>query len=460
MRSTFKKLLLTAALGSAMAIFAGCGDTITNTTQATVVPGTLQGKVMDATTGKAIVNDPTLPADNIKMYLIVGSETRSADKADFSTTSDLAGEYAFNNIPVTQVDGIVAGPNATYKLVVVKKGYQRFESEFSFEGDSIKNPGANDPTLVYDGKYLKIGNIYLYPTGATAANYSLSVNYNSKAVPGAVVQLTQNINSNVAIAQQQGGTNGAVNAVADTHRLLPSLGLMPTLSATTDADGKVVFNGTDLVLGGQYIPTVLPVKTPVADGAVQLARTNGAVFTVGAAGVGTASAISQTIIMNDAVPGDAVAGLFIASASNSTAGALTGVINPGVLTLTFNRPVVLNGVTPTATAALGFGATLGFAGTAVLNPTTTTAVATPTKRVIASLSADGLTLTLTPSFATTPAVTNFNLQVTFDDGTATVSPAGQPDQLFSIFGAVAGAAQLRNASGATISPTVHIVGPQ
>ena len=132
----------------------------------------------------------------------------------------------------------------------------------------------------------------------------------------------------------------------------------------------------------------------------------------------------------------------------------------GITTITFNRPVALNGAVPTATAALGFGATLGSAGTAVLNPTTNTAVVPPTRQVIASLSADGLTLTLTPSFATAPVATNFNLQVTFNDGTATVSPVGQPDQLFSLFGAVPGATQLRNASGATLNTTVHIIGPQ
>lgn len=353
MTSVFRKLVTAVLVGGVMAIFAGCGDTITNTTQSTVVPGTLQGKVMDATTGKAVVNDATTPANDIKMYLIIGSEARTPSKAVFSATNDLAGEYAFDNIPVTRVGGggatgeapAVAGPNATYKLVVVKPGYQRFESEFSFEGDAIKPPGSQDPTLIYDGKYLKIGNIYLYPNAATAADYSVTVKYNSKAVSGATVQLIQNVNANVATAELQGGSNGQANAVADTHRLLPSLGLMPTLSGTTDANGNFVFKGTDLVLGGRYSPVVLPIKTAAADGGVQLAKTNGVAFTVGAAGAGTASAVSQSIDMADAVAGANAAALFVASASNTTAGAVTGTTGPGILTLTFSRPVVLNGVT-------------------------------------------------------------------------------------------------------------------
>lgn len=424
------KYLVPCALLSLALMLVGCGDTNTTTGTSQAAPnnefsktGTLQGGLFDAVTGKRIA-DP-----NTKIVMLRGADTIQVSRYYSSATDIARGEYAFTGVPVAVFDG-----NITYRVIVEAPGYQRFEAEAT---SAIAGSAAS----TYDSVYNQIGNIYLYPTGVTTADYSVTVKHNTNVVPGATVLLQQNATNNSATTEIGG---------AGSNRLLPTIGLLPTITATTNANGVAVFNGTDLVLGGQYTPVVLPVVTPAADGSIQLARTSGTSFIEGAASIGTASAISQTINMNDSAYGNNAAGLYVVSASNSVAGSL---LNTGVLTLKFSRPVVLNGVISTTTLAQGFAATLQNPGTAVLNNTTTTAPLIPTRQVISSLSTDGLTLTLTPSFSTVPLATDYNLSVTYNDGTATISPVGQPDQVYTVFGLV-------NNNGAAVSGVVHIVGPQ
>lgn len=426
MKRIFKYLVPLTLLALTL-MMVGCGDT--NTTTGTTAAsnfdfsktGTLQGALFDAVTGKRIADS------NTKIVMVRGADIIQVSRYYSSATDIARGEYAFTGVPVSVFDG-----NATYRVIVEAPGYQRFEAEAS-------SAIAGSAGSTYDTVYNRIGNIYLFPTGVTAADYSVTVRYNTKAVPGATVQLQQNATNNNAIAE-----------IGAANRLLPTSGLLPTISATTDANGVATFSGTDLVLGGQYTAVALPVKTPVADGAIQLAATFGGTFTEGAAGIGTASAISQTINMNDAVSGNNASGLYVVSASNSPSGTLTST---GVLTLTFNEPVILNTVTPTGTTALGFSATLANNITAALNPTTNTAAPSPTKAVISSLSADGKTLTLTPSFSTNPNPTgDYNLSITYGNGTATVSPAARPTQTANLFSLTL--------NGGTLSGTVNIYGPQ
>ena len=425
------KHLVSFALFSLTLMMFGCGDTNTTTGTNQAVPnnefsktGTLQGGLFDAVTGKRIA-DP-----NTKIVMLRGADTIQVSKYYSSATDIARGEYAFTGVPVAIFDG-----NITYRVIVEAPGYQRFEAEAS-------SAIAGSAGSTYDSVYNQIGDIYLYPTGVTAADYSVTVKFNTNVVPGATVQLQQNATNNSATTEIGG---------AGSNRLLPTIGLLPTISATTNANGVAVFNGADLVLGGQYTPVVLPVVTPVADGSIQLARTTGTSFSEGAASIVTASAISQTINMNDSVYGNNAAGLYVVSASNSTAGTLT---SSGVLTFTFNQPVVLNTVTPTGATPLGFSASLTNNITAALNPTTNTAAPSPTKQVTSSLSADGKTLTLTPSFSTNPNPTgDYNLIITYASGTATVSPAGHPEQTFSVF-------SLTTANGAIVSGDVRIIGRQ
>lgn len=504
MKNILKKLLPAILLG-AMAMLSGCGDTVTNTTQSTFVPGTLQGKVMDATTGKPITNTVNKPTEDIQMYLVNGSQTMRPAKAIFDSNNNLAGEFAFDNIPVTRQpgtyneSGAIAGANATYKVVVVKPGYQRFEAEFSFEGDAIKSPGSQDPSLVYDGRYLKIGNIYLYPEAATAADVAITVKSpTGKLVKGATVQLQQNATANIAIAEQQtkvATQDGNFANATDTNRLFPSKGLLPSLlNGTTDETGKITFKGSSLVLGGAYTPVVLP----VVDGdSQQLSLAQGYQFVVGnAASVNNAPTISQTITANYAKASNTNTGLYIASVTNNTGAdsTKTGTVDStGTLTIKFNRPVVINnastantittvGTPAVVTNSVVYGYSANLASSVTANAALAYAILTDTttaarKPVATALSADGLTLTLTPNYVTLPAATEYDLTITYSAGNVgasvqyyepTISPKDQPELQYTLFnGATIGvtnpAGQLKMADGATTinsRASVRINGPR
>src|SRR5438552_17433805 len=80
---------------------------------------TLTGVVADAVTGARI------GGGDLKLYLVQGADVRGPTR--LITSGDLMGEYAFSGIPAD----FASGTNQTWKVVVVKGGYQRFESEIS-----------------------------------------------------------------------------------------------------------------------------------------------------------------------------------------------------------------------------------------------------------------------------------------------------------------------------------------
>jgi hypothetical protein len=255
-----------------------------------------------------------------------------------------------------------------------------------------------------DTVYNRIGNIYLFPIGVTAPDYVYTVTYNGKPVPNATVQLDPMTSSNSM-------TYNPADALPATT------GLLASLSVTTDSSGKATFAGTGLVLGGAYQVSVLPVMfTDTAGNTVQLARFT----TVTNLVVGITNNVLQ-IALTDLTPTTGT--VYITSATNQLAGQ---VIQSGQLVLTFNAPVTLVNA-----AATSFSATL------FNNATATLAV----PAVTAALSADGLTLTLSPNFAVVPGATDRGLGINYGDGTALVSPRSYPAQTLRVF------ADLRFANG-------------
>lgn len=298
--------------------------------------GTLQGVIMDATTGQGVGGD-------VQVRLIQGVLNRTPDKLVTGVSDPLKGEYAFANIPLDLNVG-----NITYKVVVSKTGYQQFEGDLVF--NAIGGP------LLLDAVYNKIGNVYIFPTGTSAGDVNVFVkDPQGLVVNGATVLLQQNITANTTT------TAGIVD------RLLPSAGLTPDLSATTDALGKATFPSSSLVLGGSYTPVVLPITANNQ----QLGNSTGASFIIGA------NTVDRQISMSILDPYS----LYVVSASNSVPGTITST---GVLTLTFNQPIILSSTT--------FGQVLSAASGGAL-----------AANAVGSLDSTGTVLTITPGITTAPS---------------------------------------------------------
>lgn len=334
----------------------------------------LQGVVADAITGVR------LGGSDLKLYLIQGADVRSPARLNTESSDPLMGEYAFTGIPVDYNAG-----NKTYKLVAIKPGYQRFESDLTFVASSFSG--------VLDTVYNVIGNIYLFPIGVSAPSVTFTVTYNGKPVPNATVQLDP-------VTSQNSTTFNQADALAATG------GLLASMSGTTNAEGKVVFDGTTLALGGAYQVQVLPVNfTDSAGSTVKLAR-----FKAGTNVVVGVSLTEQRVALADLTP--TTAPLYLAAASNLPVGQLSPT---GTLAFTFNVPVTL--VNPA-----GFSASVA--------NTTGVLAAQP---VTANLSADGLTLTLTPNFSTPIGAGDRGTTILYGDGTALVSPKDYPALTYAVF---------------------------
>lgn len=534
MKKMISRLLTVALLGMSFAMTACTGDTSTSALSASNQDydrtGNIQGKLIDATTGKAIAFDPTLyKSSDVEIILVRGTEDQTPSKYVFDNTKTLAGEYAFTGVPYT------LGGNATYKLVVSIKGYQRFESEFKPQAlwNSTAAAGAasvqgNNTNNTLDTVLNRIANIYLFPIGVNSVDYKARVMYNGKPVPAASVVLQQNAAANATTAEAQAGlaanlVNGAAVA-ASNNRLFPTVGLLPQLTGTTDADGYVTFAGKDLVLGGQYTITVLPFKSATFEGGVQLEKNVAGPIVVGNAQVTNTIQLASA----EANAGYNTGSLYIAKTEPSLESNLltsnAALSAGGVIKITFNRAVQLNDATSvntytapvaaTATTAavaeglnyVGYWATLtstnsGF-NTSMYSPAGsqpsgltypnyrgviaadavagvfplsvyTTAIAA-NKPVVASLDATKTVLTLTPQFvASFPFASYFDLKVTFSETSVpntfgganqqqkpTVSPEGHPEQRYSLFGGVAGATTVRFNEGSTLQNSVFVTGPR
>ena len=359
-----KNAVLSFGLVVLAVLLAACDKKSTTTENQTVAllevdkTGTLQGAIFDATTGARI------GGSDLNLYLIQGTQNRNPNKLISDVNNNLVGEYAFTDIPVTFTDTnneYNANPNTTYKVVAIKAGYQRFEAEFSFRGFA-ENSGE------YEKVYNIIGNIYLFPLGVSSGDIEIYVyDPEGTAIPNTIVYLHQHINDNEAFGDTSDNT------------LYATGGLVRSLNATTDSAGKATFAGTSLTLGGEYQGFV-----------------PGLVFQ----GQKLAAEYSSTIFVGSDVQTDAVYlesadridPLFVTSASNQVPGTITPL---GVLTITFNQPIILE-------AAGSWNAFF-----------TEESGALGTPPVTAVLSADGLTLTITPLITTAPTVKGTFIQYSF-----------------------------------------------
>lgn len=358
---------------------------------------TLQGFVADATTGARI------GGGDLQLFLIQGAAVRTPTRLNAGAADPLLGEFAFADIPLDAND-----TNKFYKIVAVKPGYQRFEAEISNQAVIDNAPVINVDTI-----YNVIGNIFMFPVGATTPPFQFTVLYNGKPVPNATVVLDPATNSN----------NPLFNTA---HALSATTGYLASLTATTDALGVATFPGASLALGAPYQAQVLPVTYVDSAGTpVPLARFDG-----GANVIAGLANVQQTINLSDLVWDN----LYVVSTSNQAVNQVNAL---GALVVTFNAPVTLRNPT---------GFTCGASGTGVLG----------TPSVNASLSADGRVLTLTPIFTTPPPELN-GVTITYANGTAFVEANDYPGLRRDLF--AGGTNVVQFVGGGNIPTTVIMRAP-
>jgi hypothetical protein len=415
-----KNFLVFLGLFVFIGILSGCGDQNSTTTTASSTSlqelnktGTLQGTIYDAVTGDRI------GGSDLRVFLIQGSQNRTPSRLNTGSTDPLMGEYAFTDIPVTFADYYNFSPynqNTTYKVVVIKPGYQRFEAEFTLGGVFPIDSNGNPVPGVVEAAYNRIGNIFLFPLGTTSGDVKVYVYDSFKTpIPDAVVYLNQDNNNNSTTVNTDNVC--CDNTDSDTDRLYDTTGLIANLSATTDSTGMATFPSTDLTLGGYYRPIVPGLSFQ----GVQLATNYATSFTVGSSAqtrVITMSAISST--------------LYVISASNQVPGTITA---SGVLTINFSQPIILS--------------TTDFPVT-ITDPDAVGVVTTPVTGV---LSNGGSTLTLTPDITTAP--TGAGSFVTYSYAGTIYLANSQTPTAYTLFGG--GTPVLNITTGSTVSGIVQLL---
>lgn len=385
----------------ALFLFVGCEE---EAAEDTGPLGEVFGTLFDATTGER------LSGIGLELYLIGGGEVIDPDNLDIEATSLFAGDYVFEDVPISSAAAIY-----TYKMMATNAGYQNFEGYFDFA------------SVASDYYISLIRNIYLFPTGASAGDIQIYVERDNERVSGAEVILQQNVGANAATAE----TN-------NTYRLLAAPGLMPRLTATTDTDGLARFPGSGLILGGAYTPTVLPTTYE----GTRLALATGTQIIVGQA----ASSLVQLITLGDEEPGTNLKALYVVYASNRDSDDITGDgSGAGVLTIVFNRRIEIY-------REWDYNAFLTRMGPTVRALLDTS---TANNKVIGTTSSDGYTLTLTPNWSLTPSSIreDAGLSITYYDVQVTL----QGEDQWAIYNVFTNLYYLDDFNG--VSPTVNIIDP-
>ena len=388
-------------------VLAGCGDDPAPGSFASISASndrtpmfagafTLQGAVMDAWTSER------LGGSDLQMFLIQGTSVRSPSSLHNSSSDPLLGEYVFDGVPLSFNCG-----NSEYKLVVLKEGYQRFESVIQYCPEWNTTAGEYlDPV---DTVYNWVGNIFLFPIGASAPSYSFHVTTpNGEAVPNATVQLIPIVSL---------GTYLVPTLLDETHVIFPDIGYAPSLTAITDALGDVTFQGTGLMLGGVYVVGVRPVEFEGVQYGISI-NMDSLVVVPGVPPIGSLpiAQTETTIVLNQISAGNNF-GLYVENMSNYPVGSRQP---DGALTITFSRPVTL-----LSNSATVFTATPH-------NTASTIASVTPT------LSADGLMLTLQPVWTGSVAPTEPGVYLEYGElaGTPSIAVVGYEGQGLRIFGSL------------------------
>jgi hypothetical protein len=403
---SMKTIIKSAVLISAVSLLAACGGDDSDTSDNSVatnyhdIRATLQGSIFNAIDGARITDS------SLAVTLVQGTDYRRASVQ--TGEREFAGDYAISGIPTSTAN------NITYRVVSKAEGFQDFEAAVSF---AVTTNGLQD------NRVNLLANMYMYPLGSFASDVKVNVMFNDEPVVGATVLLNP-----------RSGSNQLTTDTSNTGLFAAQSGFQQAITGLTDAAGLATFPAASLVLGGQYNIDVLPA---VHEG-TQLAVDRGTAtyFTVGS------TTNIRNVTMAEAVPGNDN-GLYVTSASNTDTDTVTAT---GVLTIGFSRAVSL-------VDERNIGATLTNENNAALST-----VDAPNSSVNATLSADGLILTLTPVFTTTPvsfndtnneALADNNLIVSYTNVLVRIADTTDNAVTYNVFTA------LDNESGANPSADVQ-----
>ncbi|MFC2018295.1 hypothetical protein ACFLTQ_03225 [Chloroflexota bacterium] len=350
-------LLLSSLLLIAGMVLVGTGCVAEDTNDASSTDGIASFKEYGTLQGK-IMNANTgeaIGGDDLEVYLIEGTDTNEPDKLITDIEDIFVGEYAFEDVPVGLSDDTPStNDELVFKLVVIHPDYQTYTTIINLKATLVGGESGGNEQInntFTNEMFNFIQDIYLYPIGT---------------VPGDV---------NVYIY----GPDGKPISNASVY-LRQSDYLQPSLTPDASDGNKHVFNSAKLALGGTYSIMVEPLTV---DGQ-ELTKYTGSSFTVGD------DTLTRVVNMNVASGSQE---LFVTSASNQVPGTVT---SDGVLTVKFNQPVILD--------TTEFG--VSHDGNGVLNAD---------NRVTASLSSDGMTLTLTPNFDTMPTDNGSSVTYSYSD---------------------------------------------
>lgn len=306
--------------------------------------------------GKNNVDDDD--ASKSQVYAIIEGEFRRARPCG---KGDLSKENAIEADGCYQIDGIPLGEE--FPIFAQAPGYERFMGRYTMQtwNKDFEQESAQE-----------VVNLRVFPTGF-AVDYRFLVNLNGRAVPDVKVNCQYRVD--------QGNTLQTAG-----NFLPPEATGSTTVSATTDANGVAVIPGAQLVNGAPYHCEA------VLAGAV-----DGRVLSGQADIVAGMSQAEQAFVLS--TPGVTDANLFALYSNADDPDALQG--QSGSLVVTFNRPVELAPRTEDCQVAVLDTADRdgdNSVGRFVTNQTGNNSSET----VNASVSADGLTLTVSFRTPETP----------------------------------------------------------
>lgn len=366
--------------------------------------GRLVGFVVNGQTGERInlfsaANNKNNRADDAnaknQVWAIINGEFRRArpcGTGDLNSSNGIEADgcYQIENIP----------PDMEFPLFANVDGFERFHGQVIYPlPDTTVELDRQNPQIV--------GNIRLFPKGYSV-DYRLQVSFAGRPIPG------------VKVLCQYLATNANTVSV-DGSFLQPQNTTSGTVSASTDENGVALLPGNQFVIGARY--NCEAISDQNVEGRL-LAADNISIT------AGVTQANLQVTLSASGVPD----GSFYALYSNVDSQDVLHGAN-GQIRVTFNRPVeILPGTEDCQLATLAAPDTNQNNVVAALPPNTTGNGTSET--VSASLSSDGLTLTLSLRGATNLDTGDLGTRAAFDG--IVLRPRGADGRVVRYIGAIAG----------------------